>query len=203
MIARVLLILFIFVIPIILLLTRLVPASRKTTVLAAAFFASVGASLGLKTSSYDLGIRWDNLQETFFPYLTFTVIALGIIILIAKIFKRKPQKNWQQDSHFLYLFIPISIAQEFLFRGFLISQLKNISLSIAAIIIISTVLFTLVHLIYPPLKISIPLGIISGLAFTGMYLAFPNLILLSLSHSILNFLAVLYGFFNNEYESTT
>ena len=74
-------------------------------------------------------------------------------------------------------------------------KLKQLTSHWGSVIILNTLLFTLIHIIYPMPEIMIPVAVISGFAFALMYRYFPNLILISLSHAVLNFVAILYGFF--------
>jgi len=55
-------------------------------------------------------------------------------------------------------------------------------------------LFALPHAMYPHPEINTPIAFVGGLWFAVLYLVYPNLLLISLSHAALNFTAVLYGF---------
>jgi membrane protease YdiL (CAAX protease family) len=85
--------------------------------------------------------------------------------------------------------------QEIAYRGFLFPKLKELTNSWLVIIFVNTILFTILHAIYPMPGLMLPVAFISGLALAVMYRFYPNLILISLSHAILNFIAVLHGFF--------
>ena len=200
MITALLVILVIFILPVLAVLTGLVRQSYKMIVLAVATVAALFIAVLLKLSAFELGIRTDNLSHSLLPYVAFTALGLLVIFVLAKIFNRIPQRNWYKDWRFLFLFIPISFAQEFLFRGFLMVELHVLVQSFIALILVNAVLFMFIHALYPPLKLSLPLGFVTGVAFSWVYLVFPNLILIGIAHSILNFFAVLFGFFNNEYE---
>lgn len=200
MVTAIIVILAIFVMPILAVLTGLIRQSLKMVVLAAVTVVSLLLAVVLKLSLFDLGIRVDNISQILLPYIVFTLVGLFAIFVLTKIFKRTPQRNWHKDWHFLFLFIPISFAQEFLFRGFLMAELHVVVQSLIALIFINAVLFMFMHALYQPVKLSLPLGFVTGVAFSWIYLVFPNLILISIAHSILNFFAVMFGFFNNDYE---
>ncbi len=145
-------------------------------------------------SLFELGIRTDNFRESFWPYTVFTLVGLATIALSAQELGRKPDANWRKDKHFLGLFIPISIAQVFLYRSFLIPVLNDI-LPVAWFVIgAHALLFMYLHIIYPNPKVNLLLALIGGAGFGAMYYYFPNFYLASLSHMALNFIAVYYGF---------
>ena len=51
------------------------------------------------------------------------------------------------------------------------------------------------HSIFPNPTIGLPIAFIGGLGFALMYMKYPSLLLIIISHSIINFFVVLYGFF--------
>jgi membrane protease YdiL (CAAX protease family) len=103
--------------------------------------------------------------------------------------------RWWENARFLALFIPISVLQEIIFRGILMHMLKRAFQSIPFIIILNASLFALIHIIYLNTSIIMPLTFIGGLGFAWMYHKYPNLIMISISHTVLNFTAMILGFF--------
>jgi membrane protease YdiL (CAAX protease family) len=87
------------------------------------------------------------------------------------------------------------LLQEIAYRGFLFPKLQELSQKWWVVIGANTVLFTFLHIIYPIPGIMLPVAFFSGLALSIMYRYYPNLILISLAHAVLNFIAVLHGFF--------
>ena len=65
-------------------------------------------------------------------------------------------------------------------------------------IAVNAIIFALLHIIYSNDYVSLLMIFAAGLGFAGMYLYYPNLILIALSHSVLNFIAVLFGFYSEE-----
>jgi membrane protease YdiL (CAAX protease family) len=51
------------------------------------------------------------------------------------------------------------------------------------------------HVIFPNPMIGLPIAFIGGIGFAVMYLRYPSLPLIILSHALINFFVVLYGFF--------
>ena len=141
-----------------------------------------------------LGLRIDNISESFFIYLISTTIAIIFLFSLSRIFKNKKAINWYQDPHFLFLFLPISFAQQFLFQGFLFSQLSLIFGTIL-VVIINALIFGYMHTIYPRPLFSFYLGTLSGVFFGILNTFYPNILLLTITHAILNIAAVYFGFF--------
>lgn len=143
-----------------------------------------------------LGIRTDNIRETLVPYTLFTIVGLGVIFVFAFFLDRNTAIEWWLYPHFQYGFLVTSVLQEVMFRGFLMPKLKNIFSSAWHVIGANGLLFALIHVVFPDPLLLFPLGLISGIAFAAMYYYYPNLILIALSHSILNFFAMLHCFFS-------
>jgi len=141
-----------------------------------------------------LNIRINNLKNTFTPYFIFTTLGVATLIVFAGFLGKN-----QISVNLYYLFfgwsIPISIVQEFLYRAFLIEKLRRVYTSSVIIILVNAVIFTFMHILYDQSLIILPMVFLSGAAFAWMYLKYPNLLLISLSHGILNFIAIWYGFF--------
>jgi|SRR3989344_6725143 len=145
-------------------------------------------------SFYDLGFRTNNFYPAIFVYLIAVMIAVLFLIFLSQITKTKKAEMWYKDPHFLFLFIPISFAQQFLFQGFILYELQSIFPAVLAIVV-SALIFGYLHTIYPRPVFSFILGTLAGLFFAMLYTLYPNLIISSIVHMILNFTAVYLGFF--------
>ena len=161
---------------------------------------TVGLLIGLnvflnKWSLERLSIRLDNIKEIWVAYLVATIISIIFIFISSHILKRKFISSWKvyPDAFFSIFFG--SFLQEFLFRSYLMSKLGEIFSSVILIITINGLLFALMHMIFPELKIDFPFIFLAGLLFACIYYFFPNLILISVMHMILNFTACSFGFF--------
>ena len=96
---------------------------------------------------------------------------------------------------FLLLFIPISVLQEIIFRGVLMNFLIKAFSNPIFIIGLNAAVFAFMHVIYLNSVFVLPFTFIAGIGFAWMYLKYKNLILISVAHTILNFVAVAMGFF--------
>jgi len=184
-----------FMLPILLLYVGVIPMGYLRVIL----FAFVLITIWLVRREHwglrELGIRKDNLVKLLPIYTIFTAVGVVVIILAAKIMGITPMVNWTSSSHLLFWFMPISVAQEFIFRGFYLTKLKSVYKSPVIAILLNVVVFAVMHIIYPNPLFTLLVGVISGLGFALIYYYKPNLILISIAHTILNFVAVYYGFF--------
>lgn len=187
-------ILYLFVIPVILLYFDVVPTSLRALMLLGICAILFGIVRHEKWKSETIGIHSPN-HRWYVPYIIFTITGILMLLYVAHELGYVPASHWWDNPRFVLLFIPISILQEFAFRGFLVPSLKTIKMSRTMIVVVTTFLFMLIHIIYPPLQVALPVSFIGGLAFALMYEKYPNLFLASLAHAALNFVAVLYGFF--------
>lgn len=142
-----------------------------------------------------LGILNGTFKKYILPYIIFTIVGVAGIIMLAQGLGYDPAPEWWHRPHFLYLFFIVSLFQEVGYRGYLIPALGKISPSPLWVLFLNTLLFTFLHTIFPNMVVGLPIAFVAGLGFALMYMKYPNLPLIILSHSILNFFAVLYGFF--------
>lgn len=193
-------ILILFVIPIMLLYFKKINFKYRIHVLILICLVTTFIIIFEKWSLNDLGIRIDNIKEGLIPYTLFTIIGIICLIIVARILKKKPEEKFYKQLHFIFGFVILSILQEFLFRGFLIVKLSSFINLPVLIIFINAILFTVMHFIYFNEKSVLILLFFSGIFFAYLYLNYPNLILISVSHSILNYFAVMFGLFSEEKE---
>jgi membrane protease YdiL (CAAX protease family) len=185
----------IFVLPVALLLLGIVPMSDRFLLLGLSTLAVCAIVVAEGWTLRELGIRRDNLARAAGPYLLFTALGLTVIAVFAWILGRQPMAHWWTNAPFLLAIVPLSMAQEFLFRGFLLRALRRLFASPTIIILSNALLFAGMHLLYPGILVGWPLALAGGIGFAVMYRWYPNLPLISLSHSVLNWMAVLFFFF--------
>jgi membrane protease YdiL (CAAX protease family) len=186
-------IIIIFIVPILAIQLNFFKYKARFYIFSIAFMLIAWKIYADRLTLIELGIRLDNLISAFLPYLIFTFLGAFLIYIVAKVMRKKHLANWWKYPHFQYLFVGISLVQEFVYRSFLINSLQSITQSVVLIIFINALLFMYIHIIYPGKKTNLMLSFIGGLGFAAMYLYFPNLLLISVSHSVFNFIAVIYG----------
>ena len=198
MLIELLQIILLFIVPVLLIYYKIIPFKQRKNTLIIVSLIVIAIIILEKTTLKQLGINLSNPTQYLLPYLLFTVIVLVSLVTLSKILKRKPQPNFFSQSHFIYGFIIVSALQELLFRGFLFPKLQTIFSGDYTIILVNAILFTLIHSIYSNDTISIVIIFIGGIGFAAIYWIYPNLILITISHAILNFVAVLYNFYYEE-----
>jgi len=187
-------ILYLYLIPILLLYFKVIPDNLRILVL---FFVAIvifGIARYEKWSSEDFGIQ-KNWGIYFWPYLIFTIAGVALLFIVEELEIAKPMLNWWKNAKFLLLFIPLSVIQELIFRGVLMNMLKRVFTNPWFIIILNASVFSLMHIIYLKAYFTLPLTFIAGVGFAWMYYKYKNLVLISVSHTILNFVAMILGFF--------
>ncbi len=187
---------YLFLLPPTLLYFGIIPAVWRFPLLLCIAAIIFGIIVNEKWGIGRLGIRpitWAALRF----YLIFTIAGVVLLRLMAIAFEFPPlDAGWWQKTNLLVFFLPVSVLQEFAFRGVLMPLSAKLFNARLYIIVLNVLLFTFIHIIYPPLTVSIPVAIIGGIAFSLAYLKHHNLVLISLAHAALNFVAVGHGFFN-------
>jgi len=160
----------------------------------AGFFIFITILAATNASLFELGIRTDNLKAAVPVYAGTTAVMFFVLVVASKMLRTKNKFSWWKDPHFLFLFIPISIAQQFIFQAFLFQYLLLLlPFGFAAILV--GLVFGLLHTIFPRATFNFVITSIAGTVFAILFYIYPNLILASLSHMILNFTAVYLCFF--------
>lgn len=187
-------ILYLFLIPTILFYFKIIPSSFRISVLILITFLIYGIARYEKWTNNDFGIKKEWTKD-FLPYLIFTILGVVFLFIIEEFEIGKPFLNWWKNARFLLLFIPLSILQEIVFRGVLMNMLRRVFKSQVFIILLNASLFSLMHVIYLNSAFVLPVTFIAGIGFAWMYYKYQNLVLISASHTVLNFVGMIMGFF--------
>ena len=186
---------FFFVLPIVLLYFRIIPLAARIPVLLVFSLLIYGVIRKEKWTEKDLGISLHNARKALPLYLIATLAALAVIVVSAHGLGADGTQHWWTRTHFLFMFIVVSFFQEFAFRGFLMPVLGKIFPDAFTVIVINALLFAGMHVIYPALIVGLPVAFVGGLFFAMLYHKYPNLLLVSISHCVLNFALVYFGLF--------
>lgn len=187
-------IIYIFVVPVLLIYFGVLPVDFRVIILFSVTLLVIGIMRHEKFSHEDAGFT-NPWWKYFLWYLGAFVVGLLCTIYLEKILPIGPSMGWWENKRLLTLFIPVSILQEVLYRSFLMHKLKRLFTNMWTVILSNTFLFTLLHIIYPQKQIMLPFAFFAGLMFSYIYYRKPNIVLVSILHSILNFIAVYLGFF--------
>lgn len=187
-------ILYLFVIPTLLLYFKIIPGNFRIIMLFGIALLMLGIIKHNSWTFKDLGIT-KKFMKDFAPYLLFTVGGALFLIWLSAIVPHSPFLNWWKSAKFLLLFIPLSVVQEIVFRGVLMKLLRHAFTNPILIIGLNASVFALIHVIYVNMTFVLPMTFIAGVGFAWIYYKYPNLILISISHTILNFIGMVLGFF--------
>ena len=187
-------ILYLFVIPVLLLYFKVLSNNWRFMMLFIVALLLLGIIRYDKWSFSDLGIEKNYLKDIK-PYAMLTVGGVLFLVWLAEIVPHSPFLKWWENMRFLLLFIPLSVFQEIIFRGVLMNMLRRTFTSTIFIIVLNAGLFAMMHVIYLNSIFVLPMTFIAGIAFAWIYYQYKNLILISISHTVLNFVAMILGFF--------
>lgn len=185
---------YLFILPILLFYFGIIPARFRVIVFFSIALVLLGIIHHAKWTFEDMGIKKEWTKE-WLPYAVFTLCGVLFLVWLARIVPHAPFLNWWENKRFLLLFIPLSVLQEVLFRGILMSMLTRAFNEKVLIIIINAAVFCMLHLIYSNAAFVLPLTFIGGIAFAWMYMEHKNLVLISIAHTIFNFTGMILGFF--------
>lgn len=185
---------YLFILPVLLIYFGVIPANYRVIVFLVVALMLLGIIKYNKWTFHDIGIikRW---HKFFLEYLIFTVAGVLFLIWLAYLVPHEPFLYWWENKRFLLLFIPISVLQEVLFRGILLKMLLDASSNIMLVVFVNAIIFALMHVIYLNHVFILPLTFIGGVGFAWMYIKYKNLFMISISHTVLNFTAMILGFF--------
>ncbi|MDO8628683.1 MAG: hypothetical protein Q7R56_02930 [Nanoarchaeota archaeon] len=184
-----------FILPILLLRLKLVPRKFRFYMYIFIILLIFSIFIVEKWSFYQIGFRLDNIRSAVLPYSIFTILSILGIVLYAHLLNRKQVKQWWVYPHFQYGFLVLAFFQQIAFQSFLTHQLQILNMNPLVIILIVTTIFLFMHTIFNSFKEGIPLLIVAGIVYSSFYLIYQNIIIATLSHAVLNFISVLYGFF--------
>jgi len=142
---------------------------------------------------HELGFRTDNLRSSLGWNMLFCAVgAMGLYMTYKAGFLRSRDQNFLPYVYIFYIFF-LGPVQEVFFRGILFAEMKRAQiLDNRWILLISTLSFCFLHLIYrrPPLLL---MALISGLIWGIIFTKWPNIWGIALSHSLLGALAIFLG----------
>jgi membrane protease YdiL (CAAX protease family) len=187
-------ILYLYLIPTLLLYFGVIPDNLRVVVLFVIAILLFGIVKHAKWTYLDMGISKDFMKDII-PYSIFTVGGVLFLVWLAQIVPHQPFMNWWTNIKFLLLFIPLSVVQEVVFRGILMKMMRHVFSNPVFVILLNSAVFAFIHVIYLNATFVLPMTFIAGIGFAWMYYQYKNLVLISISHTILNFVAMILGFF--------
>ena len=183
---------FLYILPVVLLLTKVIPFSDRFLVLTITGALIISLALLNEISLADLGFNYQNLLPAIKDILPVTIVSS--VLMIVFYFKHGMRIDNTGIPWYFYVFYILlsSPLQEFLYRSYLFNRLAQIQLNQGYIIIITSILYSFAHSIYQDLP-TVLLSLIIGLYWGYHYNCFKNFYSISLSHTILGIIAILTG----------
>lgn len=191
------------VIPTLLILSGIIPSRYRLAVLGAILVYSVFVmwyrgwftweTIGLKRETFSL--------KGLLHHVVWTSIAAVSLYGFAKLV-HIPDPKW--TPYQVALLVPIclilAIVQEFLFRPFMFKIIEDITEhpKVLSILYAANVgLFAFIHIIFPGAAYAVAITTVGGLLFTYLYKKFRNAPLVMAMHYVLEFEALVLGFFSS------
>ena len=188
-------ILIVFILPVLFIDLGIIELNERIYILVILVTLLFSVLIAEKWTFIMLGISKYRIKKYILPYVIFTLVTVVLVSLFGEKIGNEEVANWWKHSHFLYGFFIVSLFQEVGYRGYLIPALGKLIEKPWMVILVNALIFMFLHSIFPNPLIGLPLAFVGGLGFAIMYMKYPSLPLIIISHSIINFFVVLYGFF--------
>lgn len=179
--------------PVLLIWSGAVPFACRFYVLALvlASFLAFGLCQGYRLR--DLGCTLAGSRNALRWNLLFSLLGgIGLYLTYRSGLLMPREHSYSLAGYLFYIFL-LAPVQELIFRGILFAEMKRCQIvDPKAILLISATTFSFLHVIYnhPPLLL---ITFVSGLVWGMLYLRWPSLWGVTLSHSLLGALAMFLG----------
>lgn len=183
---------FAYILPVVLIYLGLIPFSWRFYVLILSAIAILAIARLYKFSAVELGFTQNRLG---IALKAISLPTLASVLLMSAYYATQGPliDNSAYSWNFYLFFVGVSApVQEFLYRGFLFSLFFRANFASWLQILLSTLFYTLVHLIYQDI-LTLVFTLMVGLFWSYHYAKFRNLYSVILSHSLLGAIAILYG----------
>lgn len=188
-------ILLVFILPILLIKAHLIEVEDRIWVLGILISLLTAVLIKEKWTWTMLGATTHRIKKYLIPYILFTISTILLCYLFSEKIGNEELVGWWKHGHFLYGFFIVSLFQEIGYRGYLIPALGKVIKKPIFIMLVNALIFMFLHVIFPNPMIGLPIAFIGGIGFAVMYMKYPSLPLIIVSHALINFFVVLYGFF--------
>lgn len=142
-------------------------------------------------NNHELGITTSSTKESLIAVLPVTLVLAiaGFVLWISGFSRITPNEHWSFFIFYVFISSPI---QEFLYRGALDAVLDRFKASWVIRMIVTSVLYSFVHIIYRD-WITLLLTLAIGLVWYSCYRKSKNLLGVSLSHAVLGVVTIVAG----------
>ena len=181
-----------YIIPVLLVYWGFIPFSWRFYLMILIAIAMLAIARMYRCSVVELGLTKQHFENSL-KSIALPTLAAAVIMLIYHAFQGSRLDNSTYNWTFYLFFIGVSApVQEFLYRGFLFDIFARAKLAIWWQIILSTSLYSFVHLIYHDPS-TLLFSFIVGLVWGCYYAKYRNLYSIIISHGLLGSIAILFG----------
>jgi len=185
------LILVVYIVPVVLILTGIIPFSFKFYVLIAGavvvwvFLWRKGFSLRELGFSSSQAVR--SIRDVI-PVTVILAVIIAVIYLLGNV-ERVPTERWLFFSFYIFISSPV---QEFLFRASLNRMFDSVRITETVQMVLSALLYSFIHVIYQD-ALTLVITFVIGLIWFRLYLRTRHLLGVSISHAVLGALTIVAG----------
>jgi membrane protease YdiL (CAAX protease family) len=186
-----------FIAPVILIYLGIIPVEWRVIVLLCVSLILLSIIRHERWTKEMLGLKPIASAHAIVIYTIVTMLGVAALKWFAAVVGFVPLDTFalRARPELTLFFIPLSVLQEIAYRAFLAQRLHSLTDKRMARILINVALFTLLHIIYPFPLIGLTIAAVGGFVFAYLYERYPSIVLICISHSILNFVSVWLGFF--------
>lgn len=181
-----------YYLPVILIWKDIIPSSLRFYILELMTVIFIFYSWRKKKSLRELGIRKDTLKGSLVWNVLVTFVITSIMLAMYFSGNIRPQTAQLGVGFYIFYVFLSSPSQEFIYRGLLFNELNNLNNNALFQIIFSAITYSFLHIIYHDL-ITMLASLFMGVLWGITYYYRPNLIGVSISHSILGAISIVIG----------
>jgi len=188
-------ILLLFVLPIVWFVVGLGQWEQRLVVFEIFIGLAVILAVARRMDFKAMGFRLDNFLAAAKRLLPGTLIGLATVFLMRQLNLGEDFyfKDWYRNEFFFYYTFLGVLSQEFAYRGFLLSRLKEITKNPLVIIFVNASLFAMLHALHQSWLVGAE-AFALGAYLTWVYLKQPNILATSISHGLIGGAAIILGF---------
>ncbi|MBW4667841.1 MAG: CPBP family intramembrane metalloprotease [Cyanomargarita calcarea GSE-NOS-MK-12-04C] len=181
-----------YILPVLLLYLKIIPFFWRFYLLILTAIAILAITRLYNFSAVELGLTKQRLGISL-KFIALPTLAFVLLMLINYITQGLRIDNSTYQLPFYLFFVGVSSpVQEFLYRGFLFAVFSRAKLAPWLMILLSSLLYSFVHLIYQDV-LTLLCTFIIGVLWGVHYVTYRNLYPIILSHSVLGVVAILVG----------
>ena len=181
-----------YIIPVLLVYWGFIPFSWRFYIMIIMAILMLAIARIYRCSPIELGLTKQNLENSSKSIALPTLAAVVLMVIYHALQESRLDNSAYNWTFYLFFIIVSAPVQEFLYRGFLFSIFTRVKLAIWWQILLSTSLYSFVHIIYQDLP-TLLLTFMVGLVWGCYYAKYRNLYSIIVSHGLLGLVAILVG----------